>query len=305
MRRIVERGFLRVTGDCAFEPIEIASLLGGQSGQACTHAKAGNVAALLTSGARFVSVDATCDADLDTIAATLLPLGHRILWAGSAGLAAALARLLEHASNHPLPDPITVGVSPLSFASTPQLALERTRVTDRPLPAHAQTGDAFASSRRTDVPSEASAPRATLFAIGSDHRMTLAQQDALLSARPSILLDSAAATRGEITGALARGQHVLLRVPRGKVTMVQMRALLAGAPAAALVLSGGDTASLVCHALGVKSIELHDEVVSGVPLGVFRGGDFDGGSVATKSGGFGDRDTLVQVADFFHARSER
>jgi uncharacterized protein YgbK (DUF1537 family) len=66
-----------------------------------------------------------------------------------------------------------------------------------------------------------------------------------------------------------------------------------------LVLSGGDTASLVCRAAGVQRIELCDEIVPGVPRGILRGGAFDGVGVVTKSGGFGDRDTLVQVADFF------
>jgi uncharacterized protein YgbK (DUF1537 family) len=79
----------------------------------------------------------------------------------------------------------------------------------------------------------------------------------------------------------------------------QVRELLAGAPAAALVLSGGDTASLVCRAAGVRRIELCDEIVPGVPRGILRGGEFDGASVATKSGGFGDRDALIRIADYY------
>ena len=106
--------------------------------------------------------------------------------------------------------------------------------------------------------------------------------------------------RGQsICAALARGEHVILRIPRGHVPVEAVRERIAGAPAAALVLSGGDTASLVCRAAGVQRIELCDEIVPGVPRGILRGGDFDGLSVATKSGGFGDRDALIQVADYF------
>jgi uncharacterized protein YgbK (DUF1537 family) len=131
-----------------------------------------------------------------------------------------------------------------------------------------------------------------LFCIGSDHASTLRQQAALLAERAAGQADS----REGICAALARGQHVILRIPRGCGTV---RELIAGAPAAALVLSGGDTASLVCAAIGGRRIELCDEIVPGVPRGILRGGEFDGTPVVTKSGGFGDRDALIQVADFF------
>jgi uncharacterized protein YgbK (DUF1537 family) len=141
---------------------------------------------------------------------------------------------------------------------------------------------------------------AALFCIGSDHGVTLAQQAVVLAERPSVLLHAEGATRESISDALASGKHVILRIPRGLVSMDQVREQISGVPAAALVLSGGDTASLVCRAAGVQRIELCDEIVAGVPRGILRGGEFDGVPVATKSGGFGDRDTLVQVADFFH-----
>jgi uncharacterized protein YgbK (DUF1537 family) len=112
------------------------------------------------------------------------------------------------------------------------------------------------------------------------------------------------ATRESIGDALASGKHVILRIPRGLVSMDQVREQISGVPAAALVLSGGDTASLVCRAAGVQRIELCDEIVAGVPRGILQGGEFDGVPVATKSGGFGDRDTLIRVADFFHAQRD-
>jgi uncharacterized protein YgbK (DUF1537 family) len=131
-----------------------------------------------------------------------------------------------------------------------------------------------------------------LFCIGSDHDVTMGQEAALLAKRVAVQADS----RERICAALARGQHVVVRIARGCGTVSE---LIAGAPAAALVLSGGDTASLVCAAAGVRRIELCDEIVSGVPRGILRGGEFEGTSVVTKSGGFGDRDALIQVADFF------
>jgi uncharacterized protein YgbK (DUF1537 family) len=145
---------------------------------------------------------------------------------------------------------------------------------------------------------------AALFCIGSDHAATLAQQSSLLAERPCVLFHLLAATRESIGDALARGKHVILRIPRGVVSAEQVRERIDGVAVAALVLSGGDTASLVCRAAGVQSIELCGEIVPGVPRGILHGGEFDGIPVATKSGGFGCSDALIQVADFFHARTD-
>lgn len=252
MHRVVEGGSLRVTSAPEFLPIDIPRRLQMQTGHACAHTRPDGIAAILSAGARFVSVDANSDDDLDCIAAALLPMGRRILWAGSAGLASALARRLGKEC--------------------------------APQPAPARAG-------------------ATLFCIGSDHGVTGAQQSSLLAERPSVLLHPQAATRGMICDALAGGKHVILRIPRGLVSVEEVRERITGAPAAALVLSGGDTASLVCRAAGVQRIELCDEIVPGVPRGILHGGEFDGIPVATKSGGFGRSDALIQIADFFHART--
>jgi uncharacterized protein YgbK (DUF1537 family) len=138
-----------------------------------------------------------------------------------------------------------------------------------------------------------------LFCIGSDHVVTMAQQAALQAQRPVRMVQSKEATREDIVSALSRRQHVCLRLPRAHFSPRSVRELIHGVPAAALLLSGGDTASLVCAAVGVQHIELYDEVVPGIPRGSIRGGEFDGASVVTKSGAFGDPDALIQVADFF------
>jgi uncharacterized protein YgbK (DUF1537 family) len=253
VHRVVEGGYLRVRNAPEFTPIEIAGRLQLQAGLACSHVRLEGIAATLSAGARLVSLDANCDLDLDCMAAAILPMGRRVLWAGSGGLASALAR----------------GIG----------------------------GERVLAA----VPARSGA---ALFCLGSDQGVTLAQQAALLEERGAVLFHPEGATRESIGGALALGRHVVLRIPRGVVSMDQVREQISGAAAAALVLSGGDTASLVCRAAGVQRIELCDEIVPGVPRGILQGGEFDGVPVATKSGGFGDRDTLIRVADFFHARRD-
>ena len=230
MGRIVEEGYLRMA---AAEAIDLTACLGLES---CAHVQPSAVSAALEAGARFISVDAACDRDLDTIASAGLGSKRRILWAGAAGLASALARTL------PWGGPLVLG-SPLGTAPRP------------------------ASS--------------VLFCLGSNHAVTVEQQRHLL--------------------ALGRAEHVVLNLPVRQISVERVRELVGNAAntATALVLSGGDTASLVCRALGVRRIQLEDEIVPGIPWGYLSGGAFDGWQVATKSGGFGAPHALIQVANFF------
>jgi uncharacterized protein YgbK (DUF1537 family) len=248
MNRMVEAGYLRVAGAADFAPIEVASHLRAHGVEGCAHTGCEAIAQAISAGARIVVLDAVCDDDLDRIVAAALALDLRILWAGSAGLASALARTLP---------------------AGPQF---------RPRPA----------------------PKGpVLFCIGSDHPVTVAQQTALVGQRQALLVHAEPSNAKCIEAALGRGQHVVLRVAHGQVSAEWLKELAARAPASALVLSGGRTASLVCRAGGVQRIDLFAEIIPGVPCGVIRGGEFDGISAVTKSGGFGDPDALIQVADYF------
>jgi uncharacterized protein YgbK (DUF1537 family) len=253
MGRTVEERYLRVAGAGA---IDLAALLRSQGLEACAHVPPSAVFAAIEAGARFISVDAACDRDLDTIAAAGLESGRRLLWAGSAGLASALARTL------PRGGPLVLG-SPLGTAPRP------------------------ASS--------------VLFCIGSDHPVTVEQQRHLLADRAALSLRAETATPQALVSALRRGEHVVLNLRVGRTSAPRVRDLIGNAAGAAgaLVLSGGDTASLVCRALGVRRIRLEDEIAPGIPWGYLSGGAFDQSRVATKSGGFGAPHALIQVADFF------
>jgi uncharacterized protein YgbK (DUF1537 family) len=131
----------------------------------------------------------------------------------------------------------------------------------------------------------------------------LEQEAGLLSCRAAVRLDARSASRDDIIANLRQSKHVVLRMPRGATPSELVRDLLCSVMqhAGGLLLSGGDTASMVCRALGVDSIRLVDEVSTGIPFGLLRGGLLDGRTVVTKSGAFGNEDTLVLVADFFSA----
>jgi D-threonate/D-erythronate kinase len=251
MRRTVADGWLRVEGLAEFEPVELGPYLRTQGLDPHRHTCADVVETAIAGGARYVSVDAVCDADLDAVAEAVLHSKRRILWAGSAGLAAALAR---------------------SIATGGERAI-----------------------------SAAHGAGPVLFCVGSTHLATVSQICRLFAERPVCAVSAEAATPGELTEALRNGSHVMLEIPRGRIPGERIAELVGSARevVGALALSGGDTASHVCRALHVHSIELHDEVEAGIPWGTLRGGAMDGVAVATKSVGFGDSGALIAIADFF------
>jgi uncharacterized protein YgbK (DUF1537 family) len=230
MGRAVRDGHLHVDRDAAWRPIEVAALLRGQGLEECAHCQPEGIATALSGGARYISIDATSDADLELLVREALRSGRRVLWAGSGGLASALAKTL--------------------FS-------EETRDVKR-------------------MPQELP----IIFCVGSDHPVTVAQLKVLRE---------------------QRGEHMILRISWAESAPERLKSSLCGmaGKAGALLLSGGDSASVVCRALEVAQIELQGEVVTGVPWGTLKGGLLDGMIAATKSGAFGHEDTLVQVADFF------
>jgi uncharacterized protein YgbK (DUF1537 family) len=246
LNRVVESGSLRVTDTPDFVPVSIVARL---QPHRCVHVQPGSIERALASGATTVSLDAVCDQDLDDLAAEGLSLDKRILWVGSGGLAAALARALP----------------PVKIAKR--------------------------------VPLQIRGP--VLFCIGSDHPRTLAQQREFVGRRNVHLVSWEHAKRESIIDAMHNQRDVCLQISVCETHHETLSALLSGVPAAALFLAGGDTAALVCEAVGVRNIDLHGEISPGIPFGVLNGGGFDGVSVVTKSGAFGPDDALIQVADHF------
>ena len=232
--RIVRDGWLCLPRDPDFQPILGTDWLRSQG---------------LDCGGRMVWADAATDRDLDRIVADFLKPGGRILWAGSGGLAAAVARALPPG--------------------------------------------------RHGRPAACTARGPVLFCVGSDHKVTVAQEEALVRGRRAVRVPGESGGPEQVIAALGRGEQVVLTIPRGRVPAGRIAELIGAAPAAALLLTGGDTASLVCRAMGAGRIELIDQIVPGLPVGVLRGGELDGLPVATKSGGFGEVDALLKVADYF------
>jgi uncharacterized protein YgbK (DUF1537 family) len=73
---------------------------------------------------------------------------------------------------------------------------------------------------------------------------------------------------------------------------------------ACCVLTGGDTASMVCRSLEVRSLRLVEEFAPGLPEGIAMGGALDQIPVILKSGGFGKDDVLCGLSERLMNRKE-
>ena len=69
-------------------------------------------------------------------------------------------------------------------------------------------------------------------------------------------------------------------------------------PIDTIISSGGDTSQQILEALGAKGVLLENEIVSGIPIGRIIEGIADGSTIITKSGGFGDKDSLIKTVEF-------
>jgi D-threonate/D-erythronate kinase len=247
MGRTVRRGQLYIDER---PTLDVGARLRDTGLPSCTSVPPAGTAEVLAAGHQFVSLDACTEADLDMITVEGLHSTRRLLWAGSAGLASALARTL--------------------FAT---------------LLSHA----------------DPSPGKPVVFCLGSTHEATLAQESELLSNRPSVFESAERAAPERFVTALRGGKHVIIRITRGLTELELLRALLTplAGECGALLACGGDTATLVCRAVGAQAITLRDEIITGVPCGILSGGICAGVPIVTKSGGFAASDALIRVADWF------
>lgn len=207
---------------------------------------------------RCLVADAERDEDLEALVRAV-PEPAAVLWAGSAGLAAALGAVYPgpHAGESPAPRPpargVLVVVGSLSGVAREQLG--------RLAAGHGQA----AFSVTTGDPGAAEA------AVGE--------------ARAALAGDGCAALCSEEERGASEG---VVGALAGAVETLSEEGLFE-----AIVLTGGETAVGVARRLGATGIRLEGEIEAGVPVGVLVGPRPY--RVVTKAGGFGEPGTLVRV----------
>ncbi|WP_351224711.1 four-carbon acid sugar kinase family protein [Streptomyces sp. NPDC002133] len=216
--------------------------------------------ASLPAAERLVLADAASDGDLDALVAAV-PDPGQVLWVGSPGLAAALARRLG---------PGPGGLLPAGDAPSPA---PRVLVVVGSLhPAGREQAARFAAVGGTAALVPVTDPAAVVRA-----EQALAGRGRALLQGPEVrTADSVPEALARVVGRLAARQAF-----------------------DALVLTGGETARTVLLALGARTVDLSGEPEPGIALGLLdRPRRIP---VALKAGGFGDRDTLCRLTDLLRS----
>ncbi len=249
----------------------IADLLGFAHSRHCGPAELAGIFRGARRGAAFV-VDAESDADLDRVASLVAGEPARYIAVGSAGLAAALARLSGHADAGPQQPPAPVA-GPRGAGAPPVLGL---------------VGSLSERSRR---------------------------QAEVLRGRGGVTAVTLADAGRAIEVLAGGGQALVMTSPPlgGEAPLRFARALGAVARRAVeeaaglrLFLTGGDTALAAVRALGACAVDVHRQIVPGVPaitIPALLAGRRLTVTAVTKAGGFGDDETMVTA--FRRLREER
>jgi uncharacterized protein YgbK (DUF1537 family) len=151
---------------------------------------------------------------------------------------------------------------------------------------------------KREIDDEPPHAKTLVFCIGSDHPKTIQQVEHICRKHTVIRVQNSD-DWPQVDAIGLQNAHLLWEIgfePLSASAIQRLSQQLRELPSPALFLSGGDTAMRICEALGVRSISLYGEIFPGVPWGVLRGGMADGIPVITKSGGFGEVDTLTLLA---------
>jgi uncharacterized protein YgbK (DUF1537 family) len=65
-----------------------------------------------------------------------------------------------------------------------------------------------------------------------------------------------------------------------------------------IISTGGDTSLGICKQLGIKTMEPLTEICPGIPLCRVTGGAYDGSFIVTKSGRFGNPNSIVEIINY-------
>jgi D-threonate/D-erythronate kinase len=161
--------------------------------------------------------------------------------------------------------------------------------------AHALAAELLAITHEPEpVPIDPAKGTVLVFA-GSDHPVTVHQISTLREQHET-------ATASEST--TSNDQVVIHTITCGITTESDVRAAVApfiGKQIGCLFMTGGDTAMLVCRALGIRALDLHREFEPGIPHATAIGGPFAGCTMILKSGGFGEAETISRIASHHKA----
>jgi len=238
-------------------------------------------------GTQIFVADAVNDTDLETIFAASTCLEKPHLLSGSAGLANQLARHLGKTK-----DPLQE--NPLKISQTPALIVAGSR--------QAETASQILTlSQLLSIPvirfkvslviegKSDEAIKEALTEVAEQMRHTVS---ACIIAVESMF--TAENTGNRYTEEDEMGKTISFALGR------LIRILFDDFHFSLLVSTGGDTSMEICKQLGISCMEPIKELYPGIPLTRIVGGEHNGRYMITKSGRFGEPDTLVKIMEYIN-----
>lgn len=223
----------------------------------------------------------------------LLP-GSPSLWVCDAADAEDLSKLVRWAEAHP---------GEFLLTGSAGMAVELAELLKRE---QEQRDEQQGKRNRIRPPSQRlpADPKPALLIIGSNDPRTAEQLEILTQERLTLQLNPAASLPVSLDSTLATAGIVVLRLPVNQASpqllrrsLQPLKQLLAQQRFGSLLMSGGDTALLVCEWLGATGIAIGGELLPGLVWGRLKDGISPGLVVCTKPGGFGTSESLVTATD--------
>ena len=227
--------------------------------------------------APMICCDAETDDDLRLIAKAGLE-ANGLVFAGSAGLAGAIANVLDTPAGRSAGGELAMPDGPILVVTASQRSL-----------ADRQIDQAALRHALMKIP--------VTFTSGPGEA---AEFDSA-SARQVIARGGHIALRATVNDELTNLSQREVRALADRITRELAQivvSLCREIRPAAVVLIGGDTALAALTALGARGIFLRSQPLPGVPVGILSGGELDGVPVATKAGAFGDESSLSKLFDY-------
>jgi uncharacterized protein YgbK (DUF1537 family) len=225
-----------------------------------------------------VVVDAADDDQLQRLAEAVALLGSHAIAVGSAGLAGHLARAWNVEK--------LISLRPSSESSVVKSSVAKGRITV-----------VIVTSLQDAARRQAAAVAAAGAVHGQPAPADLIEDDAWERWSAKILDDLGTSDATLLLIApLDRRRHLpAALIPERFADLTARIIRKAGVQNCGVVVTGGDGARAVAHALDAGGFQIRGEVTSGVPVGTLIGGTADGLPFVTKAGGFGEPDTLLRA----------
>lgn len=235
-------------------------------------------------GVKYLVFDIQYDSDLQQVVNHFTDLqGFKMLWVGTAGIAQYLPKMLTSSKNY---------VSPPSDNNGPVLVVAGSKTT-------------VTRNQIKELTVELNVPTVELNPLmifedrnGNIHSDLVEQTYQFLIQNKHVVLCIKHLSSQQQAHLYELGQfYGYTNIEVGNKIVEQLGEITKGVmekiPVENLVLTGGDTAIAVCKILGVFNMNLFREIEPGIPLGQLIGDRNI--NVVTKSGGFGDNKSLVNI----------